>query len=254
MFMNADQLRGKFVLRTRPITQLKPTSTVHYQAQRTYRAAQCQELGKPLVLARLPSQELQSGQVRIKVCAAGVNFGDLLMIQGAYQEKPPLPFVAGSELAGEVLDIGDDVTNFRKGDRVVGLTFNLGAFAEEAVCNQYFLVKVLRFDSVIKEMELFLSHSEILIFTYKMLMFASICCKMSPTFVSAGVQSGGRQTNLEGRKENRDSMAGLDKKGQGARRVIGAAGGPEKCQLLENEEPLQLLTTNRRASETKPKK
>lgn len=35
-------------------------------------------------------------KVRIKVCAAGVNFGDLLMIQGAYQEKPPLPFVAGT--------------------------------------------------------------------------------------------------------------------------------------------------------------
>ncbi|XP_071817833.1 quinone oxidoreductase-like protein 2 homolog isoform X2 [Apostichopus japonicus] len=209
-------LRGKFVLRTRPITQLKPTSTVHYQAQRTYRAAQCQELGKPLVLARLPSQELQSGQVRIKVCAAGVNFGDLLMIQGAYQEKPPLPFVAGSELAGEVLDIGDDVTNFRKGDRVVGLTFNLGAFAEEAVCNQYELWHIPKSIDYVTA--------------------ASLPCSYGTAWLGltrrAKVREG--ETVLVTAAAGAVGLAAVDLASHvlGAK-VIGAAGGPEKCQLLE---------------------
>src|SRR3546814_4086779 len=44
----------------------------------------------------------------------------------------PLPFVPGSELAGVVTEVGDDVVGFTIGDRVMGTTF-VGAFAEEAV-------------------------------------------------------------------------------------------------------------------------
>lgn len=55
--------RGNAILQKRSISKLKLRPTVYYQAQRTYRAAQCQELGKPLVVTRLPSSDLEAGQV-----------------------------------------------------------------------------------------------------------------------------------------------------------------------------------------------
>ena len=64
----------------------------------------------------------------IKVKAVGVNFADLLAVQGKYQVKMPLPFTPGSEAAGEVVEVGED-SPFKVGDRV--MTFLLaGAFGE----------------------------------------------------------------------------------------------------------------------------
>jgi NADPH2:quinone reductase len=71
-------------------------------------------------------------EVRIRIRAAGVNFPDLLMVQGKYQHRPELPFVVGGERAGEIIAIGRDVRNFVVGDRVVGGGLT-GGFAEE--CN-----------------------------------------------------------------------------------------------------------------------
>lgn len=66
-------------------------------------------------------------QVRLKACA--VNFPDILMIQGKYQLKPPLPFAPGGEAAGDVAAIGAGVTRHAIGDPVVvGLRY--GGFAE----------------------------------------------------------------------------------------------------------------------------
>src|SRR4051812_50226312 len=48
-----------------------------------------------LVIEERPSPELLPGHVRVRVTAAGVNFVDALLVQGQYQIKPPLPFVAG---------------------------------------------------------------------------------------------------------------------------------------------------------------
>ncbi len=56
-------------------------------------------------------------QVAVKACA--VNFPDILKIQGKYQRKPPLPFTPGGEAAGEVIAIGEDVTNVALGDKVI---------------------------------------------------------------------------------------------------------------------------------------
>jgi NADPH2:quinone reductase len=61
-----------------------------------------------------------------------VNFPDVLMVANQYQVKVPLPFVPGSELAGEVIEVADDVAGLAAGDRVFGTTL-VGAFAEEAV-------------------------------------------------------------------------------------------------------------------------
>jgi NADPH2:quinone reductase len=66
-------------------------------------------------------------QVRLKACA--VNFPDILMIQGKYQLKPPLPFAPGGEAAGDIVAVGAGVIDHAIGDAVVvGLRY--GGFAE----------------------------------------------------------------------------------------------------------------------------
>jgi NADPH2:quinone reductase len=71
-------------------------------------------------------------EVRVRVHAAALNFPDLLMAQGSYQLKPPLPFVAGMECAGEVLEIGAGVDHLAPGDAVC-FGAHGGAFVEELV-------------------------------------------------------------------------------------------------------------------------
>jgi len=85
-----------------------------------------------LELQDLPDLVPGPGQVAIDVRAAGVNFPDVLTVQGKYQVKPPLPFTPGNEFAGVVRALGDDVRGFAVGDRVIGFT-QTGAFAEQAI-------------------------------------------------------------------------------------------------------------------------
>jgi NADPH2:quinone reductase len=96
------------------------------------RAILCRTLGEPLTLEELPAPVLGGGQVRIATHAAGVTFADSLVTAGKYQEKPPLPFTPGFEIAGTVTEIGAGVTGLVLGDRVMALTGS-GGFAEEAV-------------------------------------------------------------------------------------------------------------------------
>ncbi len=70
--------------------------------------------------------------VRIAVRAAGVNFPDLLMVSGMYQEQPELPFAPGMEVAGEVTEVGDDLDSLSIGDRVTAYLPH-GGYAEQAV-------------------------------------------------------------------------------------------------------------------------
>jgi NADPH2:quinone reductase len=72
------------------------------------------------------------GEVLIKVKAAAVNFPDLLQTRGEYQHKPPLPFIPGLELAGEVCELGEGVTNLKVGDAVVGGS-RFGGFSDYAI-------------------------------------------------------------------------------------------------------------------------
>lgn len=74
----------------------------------------------------------RQGEVVIKVKAAAVNFPDLLQTRGEYQHKPPLPFIPGMELAGEVVELGEGVDRFKVGDAVVGGA-RLGGFSDYAV-------------------------------------------------------------------------------------------------------------------------
>lgn len=98
------------------------------------KAVLCTEFGPPekLVVREVASPELRAGEVRIGARAAGVNFPDVLMVQGLYQMKPPFPFSPGLEVAGDVLEIGPGVENLKVGDRVIGIV-NFGGFAEEVI-------------------------------------------------------------------------------------------------------------------------
>jgi NADPH2:quinone reductase len=68
----------------------------------------------------IPAPTPRPGEVRVLVRAAAVNFPDLLMTKGAYQHKPPLPFIPGLELSGEIESLGEGVTGWAVGDAVVG--------------------------------------------------------------------------------------------------------------------------------------
>ena len=72
------------------------------------------------------------GEVAVDVEAAGVNFPDLLVVEGRYQALPDLPFVPGKELAGRVVAVGEGVSAQMLGQRVMA-TVESGAFADRAV-------------------------------------------------------------------------------------------------------------------------
>lgn len=82
------------------------------------------------VAARAPGP----GEARLRIRAAAINFPDILMVQGKYQHKPPLPFTPGMECAGEVIAAGEGVAHLRAGDRVIA-SLGHGALAEEAVAS-----------------------------------------------------------------------------------------------------------------------
>lgn len=99
------------------------------------RALLCRSLGAVanLEVAEVASPPLGPGQVRIGVRASGVNFPDILMVEGKYQVKPELPFIPGLEVAGVVLECAADVAHVRPGDRVLAFARRGGGHAEEAV-------------------------------------------------------------------------------------------------------------------------
>lgn len=98
------------------------------------RAIVCAEYGPPggLQLAGLPDPVCGPGQVLVAVHAAGVNFVDSLLIAGQYQIRIPPPFVPGGDCAGTVLALGEGVTGFSVGERVLASP-GIGAFAERVV-------------------------------------------------------------------------------------------------------------------------
>jgi NADPH2:quinone reductase len=98
------------------------------------KAVLCKSFGTPknLVIEDIAEPELNCGQVRIGIKACGVNFPDLLMIAGKYQRQPPMPFSPGCEIAGNIIEIASDITEFKLGQRVVAIT-GFGGMAEQ-VC------------------------------------------------------------------------------------------------------------------------
>lgn len=85
-----------------------------------------------LSLQKLDPQDPREDEVLIQTHAIGLNFPDLLVIEGKYQVIPPLPFVPGKELSGVVQSVGANVTHFTPGERVLAMV-EYGACAEQVV-------------------------------------------------------------------------------------------------------------------------
>ncbi len=98
------------------------------------RAWQVREWCEPdgMEFCDLAPPDPQPGQVRVRNRAAALNFFDILQIQGKYQSKPPFPFTPGAEIAGEIDAVGQGVSEWCVGDRVLGLPGGSG-FAEQTV-------------------------------------------------------------------------------------------------------------------------
>jgi NADPH2:quinone reductase len=94
----------------------------------------CREYGpfENLEYGEFPEPAPGPGEIRMEVKAAALGFPEILMVQGSYQAKPPLPFVPGFDAAGVVLDVGPEVTGIAAGQRVVS-GGGTGAWAERRV-------------------------------------------------------------------------------------------------------------------------
>lgn len=101
---------------------------------RTIRGILVEQFGswRDLGLGALPVPQVGPRDILIAPEAASLNFPDLLVAEGMYQRRPPLPFFIGRDMVGRVLDHGAEVTGFKKGDRVAAQPY-FGAFAEAAV-------------------------------------------------------------------------------------------------------------------------
>ncbi len=101
------------------------------------KAARVLEFGPPSVITidDLPRCEPSSGQLLVRVLAAGVGPWDALVREGKSGLKQPLPLILGSELSGNVEAVGDDVADFKPGDEVYGATNKMftGAYVEYAL-------------------------------------------------------------------------------------------------------------------------
>ena len=96
------------------------------------KALVCRAIGDDigaLTIEDMALPPLEAGQVRVALRAAAVNFPDILTAQGKYQHKPALPYVPGTEGAGDVVAVGEGVAHVAVGDRVI--VGALGCFAQE---------------------------------------------------------------------------------------------------------------------------
>ncbi len=103
------------------------------------KAVVCKELGladKLELSSDWPEPEVGEHDVLIDVKAAGLNFPDVLTIQGKYQFQPEMPFIPGGECAGIVAATGDKVTRFKAGDEVISMGAS-GAFCEKISVNEF---------------------------------------------------------------------------------------------------------------------
>lgn len=108
------------------------------------KAILCERLGPPDTLiyrTDLPDPNPGAGEVVIAVESAGVNFPDILVIQGLYQFRPELPFSPGGEVAGTIAKVGAGVTHWQVGDRVAYMSLT-GGFRSHVVARAEALMPV----------------------------------------------------------------------------------------------------------------
>lgn len=107
------------------------------------KAILCKEFGTAdkLVLEEIADPTAGKDEVVVDIKAAGINFPDTLIIAGLYQFKPPFPFTPGGEAAGVVSALGEGVTDFQVGDRVIA-SMLVGGFAEKVAVPAMMLTKI----------------------------------------------------------------------------------------------------------------
>ena len=96
------------------------------------RTLRCHALSDDITSVSLDEVDLAApgpDEVQVELQACAVNFPDILMIQGKYQFKPPLPFAPGGEAAGDVVAVGSNVSDYKEGDAVI-VSPRFGGFAE----------------------------------------------------------------------------------------------------------------------------
>lgn len=98
------------------------------------KAVLCKSYGpeENLVLEEINAPKPAPDEVVVEIYVAAMNFPDMLQIEGKYQFKPPFPFSPGSEAAGIIQEIGDGVSGFTVGDRVM-VAPSVGCLAEQVV-------------------------------------------------------------------------------------------------------------------------
>ena len=107
------------------------------------KALLCKDFGpvENLVWEEIPDPTPKDGEVVIDIKATALNFPDNLIVQGLYQFKPSFPFSPGSEGAGVISAIGENVHNFQIGDKV-SFMCGWGSFAEKLAINHKQLIKI----------------------------------------------------------------------------------------------------------------
>jgi len=85
-----------------------------------------------LELADLPDPSPGPGQLLVRVRACAINYPDVLIIEDKYQFKPPRPFAPGGEVAGTVEAVGEGVSGWAEGDRLIAMIGH-GGLAEKVV-------------------------------------------------------------------------------------------------------------------------
>ncbi|MEP3277898.1 MAG: NADPH:quinone oxidoreductase family protein [Stappiaceae bacterium] len=105
------------------------------------KAVLCRDLGgiDALTVSEIEPPVVRPGAVIVRVKAAALNFFDTLIVAGKYQFKPDLPFSPGGEIAGIVEQIGEGVTRFQPGDRVVAY-LKWGGCREQVIVEESDLV------------------------------------------------------------------------------------------------------------------
>ena len=75
-----------------------------------------------LELTEIETPQAATGQLGVRVLACAINYPDVLIIEAKYQLRPPRPFAPGTEIAGEVTQVGEGVTGWQVGDRLIAAT------------------------------------------------------------------------------------------------------------------------------------
>lgn len=94
-----------------------------------------------LVVKEAPDPEAKKGEVRVRVRASGINFADLMARVGLYPDAPKIPCVVGYEVSGTIDEIGEGVTGFEKGERVLAMC-KFGGYSDVVVLPALQLIKM----------------------------------------------------------------------------------------------------------------